>query len=45
MVPSKNTCPQTWTKEYSGYLMSSYVGDNKMTIECVDSKPDVLAGE
>ena len=26
MIPAKYTCPSGWTREYYGYLMSSYSG-------------------
>jgi len=28
MVPAKYTCPPGWTREYYGYLMAEYIGDN-----------------
>jgi len=29
MVPAKYTCPTGWTREYYGYLMAEYNGDNR----------------
>ena len=38
MVPAKYTCPTGWTREYYGYLMSSYYGSDRHRIQftCVD---------
>ena len=39
MVPAKYTCPTGWTREYYGYLMSSYYGSDRHRIQftCVDT--------
>ena len=45
MIPAKTDCPSSWTKEYSGYLMSShYSHKNSKTIECVDGSPEAAPG-
>lgn len=45
MIPGTPSCPQLWTLEYSGFLMSSYYLNaiNKEYV-CVDEHPDVLLG-
>ena len=39
MIPARITCPYGWTMEYSGFLMTSYLGSDRKsaTFECVDS--------
>ena len=39
MVPAKYTCPSGWTREYYGYLMSSYYGSDRHRTQftCVDT--------
>ena len=44
MIPAKLTCPTSWTKEYSGYLMSSYDVRKSATFECVDSSFEAIPG-
>jgi len=46
MIPAKTQCPSTWTREYSGYLMSTYRTGNhyRTTFECVDKNPDSVPG-
>ena len=46
MIPARLTCPDTWTREYNGYLMSSYHGDHhyRTMFECVDGEPDAIPG-
>ncbi|KAI0233410.1 hypothetical protein LSAT2_016339 [Lamellibrachia satsuma] len=45
MVPAKLTCPDGWTKEYSGYLMAEHYNDKgRTTFVCVDNAPDVIHG-
>ena len=45
MIPAKTSCPTSWTREYYGYLMTSYYNHyrNKQ-YECVDYYPDVIHG-
>ena len=43
MIPAKHTCPTSWTKEYSGFLMSACRGHTgSATFECVDSHPEII---
>ena len=44
MLPGKNTCPTTWTMEYSGYLMTAYHGHHRKTYECIDKDPESIPG-
>jgi len=50
MIPASDTCPDDWTLEYDGYLMSEHsfptsagVRDSTSYI-CVDGAPEVAAG-
>ena len=36
MIPTKTSCPTSWTAEYSGYLMSAHYTEKKTMYECVD---------
>ena len=41
MIPAKTECPTSWTKEYSGYLMSQAQDHQSPTMyECVDQYPE-----
>ena len=49
MIPAKTTCPQSWTREYYGYLMSAYKGTSsdphsRTMFECVDKDLDSIPG-
>jgi hypothetical protein len=47
MIPGKYSCPQNWTREYYGYLMSersSEAHKGRSTYECVDVAPETVAG-
>ena len=45
MIPAKTSCPTSWTREYYGYLMTSYYNHNSnKQYECVDYYPDVIDG-
>ncbi|XP_071964546.1 uncharacterized protein [Antedon mediterranea] len=45
MVPAKTSCPERWTKEYSGYLMTSQLNSfQKTQYICVDRSPEVVQG-
>lgn len=35
MMPARNDCPSGWTKEYHGYLMTSYHGHKNKKISSV----------
>ena len=43
-IPAMLTCPFGWTKEYYGYLMTSYHGYNKQDFACVDRFPESVLG-
>ena len=42
MIPAKLSCPDNWTREYSGYLMTSH--NHRSVYECVDKDPETVAG-
>ena len=44
MIPAKTTCPQSWTREYYGYLMSNHYTNYRSTYECVDKDQDSIPG-
>ena len=44
MFPGKNTCPTSWTMEYSGYLMASRRDQQRTEFECIDKDPESIAG-
>ena len=44
MIPAKTTCPQSWTREYYGYLMSDHYAHYRSTYECVDKDQDSIPG-
>ncbi|KAI0208131.1 hypothetical protein LSAT2_007226 [Lamellibrachia satsuma] len=45
MFPAKLTCPDGWTKEYSGYLMAEhYTHKGRTTYVCMDNAPEVILG-
>ena len=45
MIPARLTCPDGWTKEYAGYVMSGYHDHNgRTTYVCVDNAPEVFDG-
>ena len=46
MIPAKTTCPSSWTREYHGYIMSSYkgLGMGRLMFECVDEDQESLIG-
>ena len=46
MIPARISCPDTWTLEYSGYLMTEYKGsEGRTSAECVDKDPETVPGE
>ena len=46
MIPARISCPDTWTLEYSGYLMTDYKSHpGRTSAECVDKDPDTVPGE
>ena len=45
MIPGRNDCPQAWTKEYSGFIMTGGHGDKHSSESiCVDDTPQVVPG-
>ena len=44
MIPAKLTCPDGWTKEYSGYLMAGHYTHKRSTYVCMDNAPEVIQG-
>ena len=46
MVPAKYTCPSGWTREYYGYLMSSYSGSDRHRTQytCMDTALEPVIG-
>ena len=46
MVPGTTTCPQSWTEEYEGYLMSSFrTHRHSVVYECVDKDGEAVPGQ
>ena len=45
MIPARISCPNTWTLEYSGYLMTEYKSHGRTSAECVDKDPETVPGE
>ncbi len=44
MIPAKATCPKSWTREYYGYIMTSYYQWSRTRFECVDEDQESIAG-
>ena len=44
MIPGQRTCPQNWTKEYEGLLVTTHYSYKKATYVCLDGDPEVVAG-
>ena len=44
MIPARNDCPASWTKEYEGALMSEYHGFHRTMYECVDKDAESVPG-
>ncbi|XP_078661111.1 short-chain collagen C4-like [Branchiostoma floridae x Branchiostoma belcheri] len=45
MIPARLSCPQGWSKEYSGYLMSAkHSHYNNKNFICVDGAPNLVPG-
>ena len=40
MIPGQRTCPQNWTKEYEGLLVTSHYNQKKSTFVCLDREPE-----
>ncbi|XP_066283038.1 short-chain collagen C4-like [Branchiostoma lanceolatum] len=45
MIPARTTCPDGWTREYGGYLMTEYHDHpSRSEFVCMDGEPEVLPG-
>ena len=44
MIPARLSCPNTWTLEYSGYLMSDHYTHHRTSTECVDKDAESIPG-
>lgn len=45
MIPGRTECYNGWTKEYSGYLASGFVGQSHDSeFICLDRRPEVVVG-
>ncbi|XP_013421648.1 uncharacterized protein LOC106181730 [Lingula anatina] len=44
MIPARRECPESWTQEYNGYLMSSHHGHKRSQFVCIDGAPEVNEG-
>ena len=45
MIPSHYECPQGWRKEYSGYIMAGYHGnDGSSMYNCIDKSLEQIPG-
>ena len=42
MIPGRFTCPDTWTVEYSGWLMAQYHGYHRTMHICLDKTPEAV---
>jgi len=45
MIPARSQCPNGWTTEYAGYLVSELHSDRKRSsYVCLDEAPEVAVG-
>ena len=44
MIPGRYTCPNTWTVEYSGWLMTEYTDYYRTMYICLDKTPESVMG-
>ena len=44
MIPGRLTCPDTWTTEYSGWLMTERNDHYRSTFICLDKTPEAVPG-
>ena len=44
MIPTKTTCPTSWTTEYTGYLMTERHTYHRSMYECVDQSQESVPG-
>ena len=45
IIPGWTHCPAAWTKEYVGYIMTSWLPNNRLKFECVDKDLEYVPGE
>ena len=43
-LPAIISCPATWTREYYGYLITSFRNHHRTTFECLDKDPESIPG-
>ena len=43
-IPGKYTCPQSWTREYYGYLVAERHNHKRSTFECLDVAAETVTG-
>ena len=44
MIPAKTQCPDGWSTEYAGYVVSDHVTHKRRSYICVDEAPEVAVG-
>ena len=44
MIPAQYTCPQSWTREYYGYLMANRNNYHRTMFECIDQSLQTVPG-
>ena len=44
MIPGRYTCPDTWTVEYSGWLVAEYRTHYRTMYICLDKTPETVPG-
>ena len=44
MIPAKMNCPNGWTREYYGYLMSDASGHSRTQFICMDRNMEAIPG-
>ena len=44
MIPARQDCPSSWTKEYEGALTSEYYRHYRTMFECVDQEAQSVPG-
>ena len=44
MIPAKMSCPDKWTLEYQGFLMSGRASDRRTMFECIDRALESVSG-
>ncbi|XP_033125188.1 uncharacterized protein LOC117123397 [Anneissia japonica] len=44
MIPARKSCPENWTREYHGYIVSSHYQAHRSEYICVDEAPETRQG-